>query len=89
MDAVLEEYKVDTLSRKLIRNYMTGRRVKVRIDNQFSDWEYLESGVGEGTIVGPLFFILILSPLSSAISRAKVRVMVESQSHQLNISEET
>ena len=73
LDAVLEEYKVDTLSRKLIRNYMTGRRVKVRIDNKFSDWEYLESGVGEGTIVGPLFFILILSPLSNAISRAKVR----------------
>ena len=88
LDAVLEEYKVDALSRKLIRNYMTGRRVKVRIDNKFSDWEYLESGVGEGTIVGPLFFILILSPLSSAISRAKERVLVESQSHQLNISEE-
>ena len=43
-----------------------------------SDWEYLETGVGEGTIVGPLFFILILSPLSSVIARVKEKVISES-----------
>ena len=77
LDVVLEEYQVDRLSRKLIKNYMSGRRVKVRIDDKMSDWEYLETGVGEGTIVGPLFFILILTPLSSAIARAKVNIVTD------------
>ena len=79
LDVILEEYKVDEFSRKLIKDYMSGRRVKVKVNNRFSDWEYLDTGVGEGTIVGPLFFILILSPLSSAISRAKTSVLEDAK----------
>ena len=75
LDAILEEYKIDKFSRKLISNYMIGRRVKVKVKNEFSEWKYLDTGVGEGTIVGPLFFILILTPLSSAVNRAITNII--------------
>ena len=88
LDTILEEYEIDCLSRKLIKDYMTGRRVSVRIKNEMSDWEYLETGVGEGTIVGPLFFILILSPLSSVIARVKEKVISESYDSVGAISQE-
>ena len=88
LDAVLSEYHIDVLSRKLIYNYMSGRRVKVKIHDKFSDWEYLETGVGEGTIVGPLFFILILTPLSSAISRAKTNIMADANTLGLKVDSE-
>ena len=81
----LQGYQVNRLSGKLIRNHMSGRRVKVRIEDKTSEWEYLETGVGEGTLVGPLFFILILTPLSSAIARAKANVISEENSLGLQI----
>ena len=88
LDSILEEYKIDNFSRKLIYNYMSDRRVKVKIKNQFSEWKYLNTGVGEGTIVGPLFFIIVLTPISSAINRAISNVINERNEMNMKVERE-
>ena len=46
------------------------------------------SGVGEGTIAGPLFFILVLDPISSVISRASTNIISNANTFSIKIEKD-
>ena len=50
--AKLHAYGFDYLSLKLIYSYLTGRKQRVRVNAQFSEWNHLEFGVPQGSILG-------------------------------------
>ena len=43
---------------KWFRSYLTGRKQRVIIDGQSSDWRQIEAGVPQGSVLGPLLFYL-------------------------------
>jgi retron-type reverse transcriptase len=45
----------------LIRSYLSDRYQRVRIDDKFSEWGRLHMGVPQGSILGPVLFILYLN----------------------------
>ena len=68
--AKLETFGVGKSSRNMIGNYLTGRKTKTKIRGYVSPEIELESGVGEGSVVGPLFFISVLADVEVVALRA-------------------
>ena len=52
----MSKFGFGEMSCKLLENYLTGRRTRVKIQNVKSGEVLLETGVGEGSVLGPNFF---------------------------------
>ena len=69
--AKLKAYGLEKHARAIIKDYLTGRKTQTVIGNHRSPEITLDSGVGEGSIVGPLFFISVLADVEVVALRAK------------------
>jgi hypothetical protein len=68
----LEFYGIDGKFKTLIKSYLTGRQQKVvlgskSIKEHTSKWEIIKNGVPQGSILGPLFFILYINDLTASV----------------------
>ena len=54
--AKLHAYGLDRGSLLLIKDYLSGRAQRVKVDSTFSSWSALDKGVPQGSVLGPLLF---------------------------------
>ena len=59
----LFHYGFDNKALDLIRSYFVSRRQKTKINNCFSDFDPINLGVPQGSIFGPLLFIIFINDL--------------------------
>lgn len=59
----LEKYGIRGSVLELIRSYLSDRKQRVRIDDKTSTVKIINTGVPQGTILGPLFFIIYMNDL--------------------------
>ena len=54
--AKLHAYGLDLASLKILRDYLTNRKQRTKVDSFYSSWEKILSSVPQGSILGPLLF---------------------------------
>ncbi len=59
-----------------IASFLLGRKQRVVIDGETSDWADVESGVPQGTVLGPILFLAYINDLPRCV-RANVRLFAD------------
>jgi ribonuclease P/MRP protein subunit RPP40 len=56
-----------------VRKWLTGRRQKVGVNKTYSGWENVISGVPQGSVLGPLLFLIYINDLDVGIDSKLVK----------------
>ena len=73
----LELYGIKGQALNLLKSYLTNRKQKCQIKNVFSSEHLIKCGVPQGSILGPLLFLLYINDLPHCLSKTKPRLFAD------------
>ena len=73
LDILMKEYGFEETVLKFFRSYLHGRKLQVKVKNSISGELIAQSGVPQGSILGPVLFLLYLKPVMDLLGGMKVK----------------
>ena len=64
----LKSIGIDGCLHAWLRNFLTGRKQRVILRGTRSDWSSVTSGTPQGTILGPLLFLIYINDITDCVS---------------------
>ena len=68
---LMSEYGFVKSATDLVNSYLTGRKTQCKVKNKVSPPTVLQTGVGEGSVIGPNFFIMATCSVSMVARRVE------------------
>lgn len=75
--AKLEYYGFDTTSILFFKCYLKNRRQKVVIDNAYSEIGFVTSGVPQGSVLGPILFLIYTADIFNVVKHSEIQAFAD------------
>ena len=72
----IKHYGISGTTLAWISDFLNGRTQRVVVDGSYSEWSTVHSGVPQGTVLGPLLFLLYINDLPDCIN-SRVRLFAD------------
>ena len=59
------------------KSYLTGRKQRVLANNSYSSWENVTQGVPQGSVLGPLFYIIYANDIAERVKYSNIALYVD------------
>ena len=60
-----------------LKDYLTDRQQRVIVNGEYSEWGKINAGVPQGSVLGPLLFLIFINDITHVISKCKIRLFAD------------